>query len=102
MTRVVYGTTNTSTNGTAVQPNTDTAGRVMVFSVHSRAANTGYVYFGSDSNVSSASGWELGANEDFTWRYKDYDTAPSIAPADHWINATSTSQSVDWMMLLEN
>ncbi len=102
MARVIHGTANITATGGTAQLNTDSYGRVMVFSAHARAGNAGTVYIGSDSNVSSASGWELGANEEVTWRYKDYNMAASIPPSDHWIAATDTSQKVDYMFIVEN
>lgn len=102
MARVIYGTQSLSTATEAVQFSTDTATRVMVVSVHARTGNSGYVYLGSDSNVSSASGWELGPNEEVTWRYKDSEVPSSIPPSKHWVNATDTSQKADWTMILEN
>lgn len=109
MARLIYGTANATTGSSAtgstqvaLQFNSDTAGRVMVFAAHARVENTGYVYIGTDSATSSAAGWELGGNEEVTWRYKDYLQAASIPPSDHWYAAQSTAAKIDWFMLLEN
>ena len=102
MARVVFGTTNVTSSGTAVQFNSDTAGRVHVAAFHGRAGNAGPVYLGSDSGVSATSGWELGTNEELIINYTDYAGAPLIAPEHHWMNATSTSDKVDFYLVLEN
>lgn len=102
MTRIIYGTTNLTTTGAAVQFSSDTSARVLVASVHARSANTGSIYLGTDSNVSSASGWELNANDEFTQRYKDFQGGSAVKPSAHWMSATSTSQKVDYWFVLEN
>ncbi len=102
MARLLYGTSNISDTGTAAQFSSDTAGRVLVFAAHSRMNNNGYVFIGSDSNVSSGAGWELAANEEITWNYKTYEAATAIPPSDHWMTAQSTAMKVDWWMLMEN
>ena len=102
MARAIYGTTNLSSAGVPVQFSTDSATRVLVASFHARAGNSGYAYLGTDSNVSSASGWELGPNDAETYRYRDFQSAAGMKPANHWMSATDTSQKIDYWMLLEN
>ena len=108
--RPVFGTANTSTSVTAVQLyNTDTNGRMYAISVKARVGNSSNaMYFGFSSTVSSASGWELTPGDFKGITFSEINSNQSanqnatVKATSAWVNAASTTDQLDWQILLEN
>ena len=108
MARPIFDTANTSTSNVAVQLYTsDSLARMFAMSVKARVGNGGNMYFGYSSSASSASGWELLPGKGKSFTFSDVlssqpNKAATVKATSAWVNAASTTDKLDWDILLEN
>lgn len=99
--RPLFGTTNLTTAGTAVQLRSDSTGRVAIFQATNRAGGTGNVYLGGDSAVSSASGYRISSGGVWPPNGPLYFNATRVSPSQFWMNSSTTTAKLDHFMLVE-
>jgi len=104
--RILMGSANVPTAGTAVQVSSDSVGRVVEFLFRVRPGNTGNVnmYLGTSSTLSSVGGWSLSSATSFPIS-GDFFTVPAgkgLRPTDFWVNSSgSTTNRMDWSLVVE-
>jgi hypothetical protein len=103
--RLLYGSAHSATSSLATQLYTsDTNTRAFSISIRNRTGNSGHVYYGTDSSVLAASGYQLiaGQRENFpSLSISANDIPASFKAHNAWISGASTSDVVDWVMAVE-
>ena len=103
--RPLTGTANSTASSNATMLYTsDTNTRVFTVSFKARSGNSGKIYVGGDSTVLAATGYELSAGNEWTLAFSDVQSnnLPSTVKAHVWhMSGASTSDKLDWNMLLE-
>ncbi len=96
MSNVVTGSAVATDSSTVVQLNSESR-KVLAIAVKARAGNTGSIYFGTDSSVTSTSGYSLDAGD-----REDWDFGGAVDAADFHMVASSSGDRLDWAMEMEN
>ena len=103
--RPIIGTANsTASSNATMMYSGDTNTRVFSVSFKARSGNSGKVYVGGDSTVLAASGFELSAGDSWSLSFSNVqaNNVPGTVKAHVWhMSAASTSDKLDWQMLLE-
>ena len=93
--RPLAGTKNLSSAGVAIQFETDSNLRAVGGMFSARLTNTGNVFIGTSSAVSSVNGIEISATE-------AVEVTNPFRPSHWWMTATDTAQLCDFAFELEN
>ena len=98
MARIIDGTVNVSSAGTAVQL-TSTADRILWIHFHARTGNTNNVYIGA-STVASTRGKPVAANGTFELAPATYGRH-TLLTTDVYIDADTNGNDCEWVALVE-
>ena len=90
--------TRVSTAGTRVQLSNVTD-RVRYIKVSARTGNSGLVYFGT-SDVSSAAGYELSANDSLELNFGEQ--GGTVALSTFWADSSADNHDLDWVAITED
>lgn len=100
--RLVYGTANSTASSTATQLfATDSNARAFAITVKARKSNGGNAYWGTDTLVNSTHGFELTPGDNFPINLAEVTGEGTALAANAYISAASTTDLVDWVMLIE-
>lgn len=100
--RFLYGTANSSAASVVKQLNTDSVLEVFSITVKARISNPANMYFGFDTAVSSAAGWEMSAGDVQAIDMPSGSDRRSVKPNIFYTISSDTSAKLDWMMQVEN
>ena len=92
------GTTTVTTAGTEVQVRNVAAEKVRAISFKARVANTGVIYVGGDSAVSSTNGYTLSAGESVSIDYGDRGGEDAKT---FWVDCSVNGERVDWILITD-
>ena len=96
--RIIYGVTNVSSAGTAVQLNNAT-NRVKYIKVKALAGNSGLAYVGSSDVSASANSYELSATNEIELDFGQF--GGSVPASVFYADTASNNDKVCWTMVLE-
>jgi len=103
--RPAYGTVNSTASSVAIGLYTsDTNSRMFSVSLKARTSNVGNIYIGSDTAVLSTAGYELTPGDEWSISAGTVvqEGIPATVRAHLWnMSAPSTTDLLDWAMLLE-
>lgn len=113
--RVLFGSTNLSTAGTAVQLRNDSNTRCIMLKVRLRGNNSGEtMWIGNSSAVSSASGFQVsttnpfdaGTGEDLELTFPVRQGSggrdvTGVVPSTFWVNSSTTTARLDHVMVVQ-
>ena len=96
--RIIYGVTNVSSAGTAVQLNNAT-NRVKYIKVKALAGNSGIAYVGASDVSASANSYELSATNEIELDFGQF--GGSVPASVFYADTASNNDKVCWTMVLE-
>lgn len=100
--RDIRGSFHTSSGSSAGQILSTDRPLVYAVTLKARAGNSGDVYVGHNSSVSSTNGWHLDPGDVFEASYDVGDRPGGIKGTSFWVTATDTAQVLDYWITLED